>query len=550
MRKSIIFALMLTIAAQGAWAGCVDPQYITPATSEGPWTFRSETNRYTQYDEHDDMAYYWMDPHQRGSWIFCDGWANPTQFNDPDNGTGFGLYNFHPSYGTSRYGVFSHYQCTQNVPSYTLMRLTCTMVTKAHTEFKEGEGDKKDSIMGMASAIYASDDFYQLNKEDVDYTGDFHYMTENRFLLTHVVTAGKTVISAPVNKTFDFDNSNQSNSRNISWYLMHTIVNDKTGLGDITCGAQWGSFKVTAYSWESIYYQHFSFDANGGSGTMDAQKIETSGTLTANAFVRDGFSFAGWATTPNGSVAYTDQKAITVTESNKGAFTLYAVWKPTAAGVIAKINAIGEVIYTAECKEHIDAAREMYNALDDKSGVTNYSTLEAAETLYNDVDAVVKKIDAIGEVTYPGSAEAIAQANAAYDKLNAEAKALVINYGDLRAAQDLYAILGVEAKFAAIGTVAHTAESKALIDAARTAYNALTDGQKTQVTNYATLLAAEAAYADLGKTSLQFVDKDEAELHSERKSIEYPALPVGTSNWQTTEKNVSEDKTIVIKAVE
>lgn len=549
MRKSIIFALMLTIAAQGAWAKCVDPQYITPATSEGPWTFSSETNRYTQYDEYDDMAYYWMDPKQGGSWIFCDGWADPIQFHDADNGTGFGLYNFQPSYGTSRYGVFSHYQCTQNVPSYTLMRLTCTMVAKAHTEPKDDWEGKEKNIMKMASAIYVSDEFYQLNNEDVDYTGDFHYMTENRFLLTHVVAAGNDAISASVTKTFDFDNSNQSNSRNISWYLMHTIVNDKTGLGDIHCDAQWGGFKVTEYSWESFYYQNFSFDANGGSGTMDAQKIMTSGNLTANAFVRDGFSFDGWATTPNGNVAYTDQQAITVTESNKGAFILYAVWKPTAAGVIAKINAIGEVVYTAECKEHIDAAREMYDALEDKSGVTNYSTLEAAETLYNAVDAVVTKIAAIGEVTYPGSAEAIAQANEAYDELNAEAKALVINYGDLRVAQDLYAVLGAMNKIATIGTVTYIPECKALIDAARTAYNALTDGQKTLVTNYATLLAAEAAYADLVKTVVLFEDKDAAELKSESKTIEYPELPAGASKWQTVEKDAS-DKTIVIKAAE
>ena len=71
-----------------------------------------------------------------------------------------------------------------------------------------------------------------------------------------------------------------------------------------------------------------------------------------------------------------------------------------------------------------------------------------------------------------------------------------------------------------------------------------------RVTNYATLLAAEAAYVDLGKTSVFYLDKEGAELGSQRKSITCPDLPEGATKWQTTEKNVSEDKTIVIKAAE
>ena len=53
----------------------------------------------------------------------------------------------------------------------------------------------------------------------------------------------------------------------------------------------------------------------------------------------------------------------------------------------------------------------------------------------------------------------------------------------------------VIAAIAAIGEVSYTDESKALIDASRTAYDALTDAQKALVGNYATLTAAETAYA-------------------------------------------------------
>lgn len=52
-------------------------------------------------------------------------------------------------------------------------------------------------------------------------------------------------------------------------------------------------------------------------------------------------------------------------------------------------------------------------------------------------------------------------------------------------------------KINAIGTVTYTTESKAKIDEARTAYDALTGAQKALVTNYGTLTAAESTYESL-----------------------------------------------------
>lgn len=59
----------------------------------------------------------------------------------------------------------------------------------------------------------------------------------------------------------------------------------------------------------------------------------------------------------------------------------------------------------------------------------------------------------------------------------------------------------VIAKITAIGTVTYTPESKALIDAARTAYDALTAAQQALVTNYSTLTDAETTYATTEETA-------------------------------------------------
>ena len=74
---------------------------------------------------------------------------------------------------------------------------------------------------------------------------------------------------------------------------------------------------------------------------------------------------------------------------------------------------------------------------------------------------------------------------------------LTISTGATQAAADQAAADAVIAKIADIGEVAYTDESKALIDAAREAYDALTDTQKELVTNYNVLTDAEATYAEL-----------------------------------------------------
>ena len=68
-----------------------------------------------------------------------------------------------------------------------------------------------------------------------------------------------------------------------------------------------------------------------------------------------------------------------------------------------------------------------------------------------------------------------------------------------KAAADKLAAGEVIDKIIAIGEVAYTPESKALIDAARNAYDALTADQKALVTNLSVLTDAETAYAELAQ---------------------------------------------------
>ena len=138
---------------------------------------------------------------------------------------------------------------------------------------------------------------------------------------------------------------------------------------------------------------------------------------------------------------------------------------------IAAITDIGTVELTDACKEKINSARAAYNALTDtqKKIVDNYATLTAAETKYAELKAAAEQA-----------------AKEAAEKAQAE-----------KEAADKTAAGNVTGKITAIGTVEYTDASKAKIDAARAAYNALTDDQKKLVTNYTTLTDAETKYSEL-----------------------------------------------------
>ena len=73
------------------------------------------------------------------------------------------------------------------------------------------------------------------------------------------------------------------------------------------------------------------FNANGGTGTMADQTIPVGETqaLTANAFTREGYVFAGWSDTTDGSVVYANGQSVTNLAAAGETFNLYAQWTAT-----------------------------------------------------------------------------------------------------------------------------------------------------------------------------------------------------------------------------
>ena len=174
---------------------------------------------------------------------------------------------------------------------------------------------------------------------------------------------------------------------------------------------------------------------------------------------------------------------------------------------------IGEVIFTAYVKTSIQIARSAYDGLTDeqKALVSTYQVLLDAEEVWAQLEeeneateqdmemaAVVDAlIEAIGEVT-ADSKEAIDAARYAFDALTEAQKALVNHPETLTGAEEAYNKLCasyVSTLIAAIGEV--TLDKRDVILEAQRAYDALTEAQKAFVQAYPALQNAVTTYQNL-----------------------------------------------------
>lgn len=97
---------------------------------------------------------------------------------------------------------------------------------------------------------------------------------------------------------------------------------------DTTLHAQWKEKKAAPSNPETPSTPKTTytviFDANGGNGTIANISVEEGIeiTLPENTFTKSSYIFAGWATSADGDVSYSDKAKISIT----GNITLYAKW--------------------------------------------------------------------------------------------------------------------------------------------------------------------------------------------------------------------------------
>ena len=133
------------------------------------------------------------------------------------------------------------------------------------------------------------------------------------------------------------------------------------------------------------------FNANGGSGTMSNESFtyDTAKALTANAFTRTGYTFAGWATSAGGAKVYDNGQSVSnLTATANGTVNLYAKW--TANTYAVKFNAnTGSGAMSNESFTYDVAKALTANAFTRTDYVfTGWATSASGAKTYNDKQSV------------------------------------------------------------------------------------------------------------------------------------------------------------------
>ncbi|MBQ3354080.1 MAG: InlB B-repeat-containing protein, partial [Bacteroidales bacterium] len=206
--------------------------------------------------------------------------------------------------------------------------LQCNFKDLAGTFFQGlGNSGYTDSFDKTFNGVTCTES-YTLAATNTEFTGlQSEYVVSNTAIEPHPTvyfykgkkeTANEVQLTENTNYTLSWANNNAAGTGSVT----ATGINSYTGSAGATFPIRWSTYTV-------------SFHGNGSvgipvTGEMSDQAFQyvVAQSLSANAFSREGFTFAGWNTQPDGSGAsYSDGEAVTgLTSEDGGTVDLYAQW--------------------------------------------------------------------------------------------------------------------------------------------------------------------------------------------------------------------------------
>jgi uncharacterized repeat protein (TIGR02543 family) len=163
---------------------------------------------------------------------------------------------------------------------------------------------------------------------DRSYTAHWTPITYN---ITYDLGGGSVATANPITYNIETPTFTLNNPTKTGYTFDGWTGTDLTGATQTVTIAQ-GSTGDRSYTahWTPITYTvHFDKNNADATGTMSNQHFtyDQAQNLTANAFTLAGYSFAGWCTTPDGAVVYSNQQSVSnLTFVNETTITLYAKW--------------------------------------------------------------------------------------------------------------------------------------------------------------------------------------------------------------------------------
>lgn len=178
----------------------------------------------------------------------------------------------------------------------------------------------------------------------------YAHWTKTKYKITYYLNGGKNNVKNPsgyyeTTATITLKNPTKTGYTFKGWYSDSKFKKKVTKIKKGSTGARKFYAKWAANTYTVRY------NSNGGTGSMadtTSMKYGTSYKLRTNTFKRSGYVFAGWATSSDGKVVYTDGVSVKNLVSSNGAVkTLYAKWNPIAVEKLS-LNVVSVSINVGE----------------------------------------------------------------------------------------------------------------------------------------------------------------------------------------------------------
>ena len=148
---------------------------------------------------------------------------------------------------------------------------------------------------------------------------------------------------------------------------------------------------ITLYAvWQPVNYT-VQYNSNGGSGTMSNTSFayNESKALAANTYVKPGYTFIGWGTTPSGSAVYTDKETVkNIASTNNSTVVLYAIWQPI--NYVIEFNSNGGTGSMSNVNIAFNETKNLPKCTYTKTGYTfkGWATSSSGSVVYTDMSTV------------------------------------------------------------------------------------------------------------------------------------------------------------------
>ncbi|SHK65075.1 leucine-rich repeat protein [Hespellia stercorisuis] len=211
--------------------------------------------------------------------------------------------------------------------------------------------------------------------------------------LTYKLNGGKNSSKNPsyyyASKGVTFSSPTRTGYTFKGWYT-DSKFKESTRIQSIAKGK---SGNKTLYAKWAVNTYTIRYNKNGGSGTMKdttSCKYNSSAALRSNTFSRTGYTFAGWAKTASGSVAYKNKASVKNLSSKNGAvITLYAQWTQNRYSIrYNKNGGSGTMKDTTSCK--YDSSVALRSNTFSRSGYTfaGWAKTASGSVVYKDKASV------------------------------------------------------------------------------------------------------------------------------------------------------------------